>query len=374
MKKYLLFIYLLVNLTAEYYLFASISKVVFYITLALAIPICMSGWNVIRTEFRSCPYFLWWIVIYIIYQFLFGWNTLNLENVIYLVSKITTFLVILYCVGADHDFYFSKMNRLFGYIILVLMIVGFNMEFQGGRSYGFYNPNAGTSVAMLGASCFLFSEGKMKFQDKLALLFFIVCIFIGHSRNALVTLLILALFRFKMSPRLMIGGFLIVAVLVVFQSYGVELTAFDRMIDTFKGTELSNRDDERDAAIWMIQQHPWDGNGFNSKNYGEALALTEYGAHNGYLTILKMMGIIMGGAWLFVLFLALWHIKGLAFSDNLKVRRQMAIVIAIAVGAINEDFFVGVNQISTNMFFVSLCLILQYKDAYDRKKKEIRLS
>ena len=44
-------------------------------------------------------------------------------------------------------------------------------------------------------------------------------------------------------------------------------------------------------------------------------------------------------------------------SDDLAVRRHFAIVVAVLFGATNESFLTGVNQIITNLFFVSLMTI-----------------
>jgi hypothetical protein len=261
-----------------------------------------------------------------------------------------------------------------GFAIVALLLIGFNNTgFSGMRSFGFYNVNAGSAVAFLGASCFLFKDGKMKWMEMVALAFCLICIFIGHSRNTLAMLIILVLFRYKLSPKLLVAGLAMVSLLMIVQSFGYEVSAVDRLLGTIEGTVDMDRENQREATWWMIAQHPYDGNGFVSKNYGEASLLTELGAHNGYLTTIKQMGYIMGGGWFAVLFFAIWKIKDLILSSSLLVRRQVGIVIAILFAAMNEDFFIGVNQITTNMFFVSLCLLLIYKNQYYGKKK-IRVS
>ncbi len=57
MRKYLLLMFLLVNVTAEYFLLASISKIVFYIVLALSVFVCIGDVKVIRKGLKKCPFF-----------------------------------------------------------------------------------------------------------------------------------------------------------------------------------------------------------------------------------------------------------------------------------------------------------------------------
>lgn len=363
MRKYLLLMFLLVNMTAEYFLLASISKIVFYIVLALSVFVCSGDVKVIRKGLKKCPFFLWWAMLYIGYQFTVGLNTLNLENVIYVIAKIATFSILLCSIAVHYDYYFQKIYTPLGYIIGILLFVGFNyVSYSGVRSYGFFNPNAGCSIALIGASCFLFKDKKLNLVEKFILLFCIFCVVAGHSRNTLAMLLILMMFRYKVSPKFIATAlFFMFVIIMVLPVIGFELEAVNRMIGTFDGSISIDRENQREAARWMIEQHPWDGNGFNFVNYGYALSLTELGAHNGYLTTFEQMGCLFASIWFLVLLVCLWRIRKLYSVDDLNVKRHFALIVAVLFAAMNEDLFVGVNSFTTNLFYMSLAILSFYQ-------------
>lgn len=372
-SEYLLLLFLIVNMTAEYIMFASISKIVFYGVLALSVPICLMNAQTIRQGFKSCPYMLWWILIYIVYQVTVGSKYATTENLVYLVAKIATFCVMVLCIGKNHNFYFEKISKPMGFVILVLLLLGFNsMGLYGdSRSFGFYNGNAGCSIAMIGTACFLFKAGKYTNIEKICLLFCAACVLLGSSRNSLAMLGILIVMRYGASPKLILAGIVgLLAVVFVLPEMGFEVTSVNRLLGTFDGSVSIDRDDQREAARWMIEQHPWDGNGFNFANYGYALELTELGAHNGYLNMLEQMGYGFGGLWLGILALGVLRNLKLYKEDNLYVRKYLGIMLAILFGANQESYLSGVNQFTTNMLYVSMVILWMY--SY-RKKNNISI-
>lgn len=363
LRKYLLLLFLVVNLTAEYYLFSSISKVMFFTSLAIGLPICLYNYEIIWNSRKVAPCFIWWSIIYIIYQFTIGYKYNTLENYQYLIAKNVVFGIIMISISTHFDYYFKNLTKTMGYVIVFLLLIGFSYIAYGGtRSFGFYNPNAGCIIAAIGASCFLFQDEKLSHTDILCLLFCIMCVLIGHSRNSLGMLIVLFFFRYKLSGRLMIIGLLTILLLfVIIPMFDIDFLSVERLYGTLEGTVSLNRDLERKAAWWMIHQHPWDGNGFYFKNYGIALMFSELGAHNGYLTILEQMGYLFGGIWLCVLAKTVIPFFKLLTTEDLTVRRHLAIVTMLLISAMFEDLFVGVNMIATNIFFISLMALSEYK-------------
>ena len=301
-SEYMLLMFLIVNMTAENVMFASLSKVLFYCVLALSVPVCLLNIKTIKEGFRACPYMLLWILIYIVYQLSVGLQYATLDNLIYLVAKITTFSVMLLSIGKDFNLYMVRLSKPMGIIIVLLLLIGFNKVGNSGtHSFGFYNGNAGCAVAMIGAASFLFKNAKYALWEKFCLVFCLMCVLIGSSRNSLAMLAILVLFRYGASPKLIFAGIVgIIGIVFILPELGFETESVDRLLGTFDGTVSIDRENQREAARWMIEQHPWDGNGFNFQNYGYALDLTDLGAHNGYLNMLEQMGYGFGGLWLVV--------------------------------------------------------------------------
>lgn len=363
LRKYLLLLFLVVNLTAEYYLFSSISKVMFFTSLAVGLPICLLNYKIIWNSRKAAPCFILWGIIYIIYQFTIGYQYNSWENYQYLIAKIVVFGIIIISLSTNFDYYFKDITKTMGYVIVFLLVIGFGYIGYGGtHSYGFFNPNAGCIIAAIGASCFLFQDEKLSVTDILCLFFCIICVLIGQSRNSLGMLIVLVFFRYKPSVRLMAIGLLaILLVFVIFPIFDVDFLSVERLYGTLEGTVSLNRDLERKAAWWMIHQHPWDGNGFSFVNYGVALLFSELGAHNGYLTILEQMGFLFGGIWLCVLAKTVIPFLKLLTAEDLTVRRHLAIVTMLLISAMFEDLFVGVNSIATNIFFISLMALSEYK-------------
>lgn len=362
-SEYMLLMFLIVNMTAENVMFASLSKVLFYCVLALSVPVCLLNIKTIKEGFRACPYMLLWILIYIVYQLSVGLQYATLDNLIYLVAKITTFSVMLLSIGKDFNLYMVRLSKPMGIIIVLLLLIGFNKVGNSGtHSFGFYNGNAGCAVAMIGAASFLFKNAKYALWEKFCLVFCLMCVLIGSSRNSLAMLAILVLFRYGASPKLIFAGIVgIIGIVFILPELGFETESVDRLLGTFDGTVSIDRENQREAARWMIEQHPWDGNGFNFQNYGYALDLTDLGAHNGYLNMLEQMGYGFGGLWLVVLALGVYRNLMLYKEKNLYVRKYIAIMAAILFGANQESYLSGVNQFTTNMLYVSMAILWMYR-------------
>ena len=358
LKKYMLLFFLLANLTAEYAYLAAVSKYLFYGVLALSVPVCLVNFNAIGKGLKMCPYIGWLTAIYWIYQFTAGIDKINTDNLIYLIAKTATFFIILICISSNFEFYMKTSVKPLGYVITALLVLGYSyISYTGGRSFGFYNGNAGCAIAAIGASCFLFQSEKLKWYELLCLLFCIFCVVTGHSRNSLAILLILILFRYGISGKMVLVGMVgVIALVVATNVFELELESVDRLIGTVRGEVALDREREREAAIWMINQHKIDGNGFVSELYGEAASIAFLGAHNGYLSILKAMGYLFGGLWIAVVAIGCLKLLKIVKNSDLNVRRNIAIVFAILFAAFNEDFLPGVNQIVTNLFFVSFAI------------------
>ena len=270
------------------------------------------------------------------------------------------------CVTKNYNFYFQEMFKPLGYIITFLILIGWRYtNIIGVKTFGFYNPNAACAIGVIGLVCFLFKDINHNKLDIFCIIICSLCILIGGSRNSLAMMIIILLIRYNNSKNMIYMLGVLFMLFVIDQLTDINLLAIERTINTFQGTISLDREIQRKAALWMISQHPWDGNGFKFHNTGIASELTMLGSHNGYIDTVESMGYGFGGVWLIVLAFGIISILSLLREKNLTIRAHLAIVISILFAANQEAFLPGVNQFVTNMFFLSF--IVLSKCIYDRK-------
>lgn len=358
LKKYMLLLFLTANATAEYILFMSISKYMFYGVLALSIPFVLSK-NVLSWEaLKKCPAIYALSSVLIVYQFSLGFVGATSESWLYLVAKLATFGVMVLCIGEDFIFYFKKFVLKFSYVILALIILGWFVNSHGlsDRMYtfGYINRNVACTLASIGFAGFLFGKEHHSKFDLLGMSILFITILIGGSRNALAMSLIFMAIRYGMSFRLVfVMSVLGIVIVYLLPDMGISIDAFTRLTDTVSGELATDREVQRQGAMMMIEAKPWTGWGLGAKISGEALEVSHYGAHNGYLTFLMYMGYIFGGGFLTIIAVAvIKRLKLYKLHDN-YYNYHLAVIASVLFAANQEDYLVGVNQIATNMFFLS---------------------
>lgn len=376
LEKHLLLLFLIANATAEYVSLMFVSKYLFYAVLALSIPIIISK-NVFAKSIRTqCPQIYIMIAIYLIAQFLLQPDMINSQTLTYTIGKVVTFCILIFCVNHNFEYYFKQTIRPLSYLILGLLLVGWFIN-KGGIgvddyiTFGFANRNAACTLGSIGFAGFLFTSKKYSFKEYMFMSFLLITILIGGSRNALAMCLLFIIIKYGLSAKLVFASlFCMFLIVYVLPEFGLEAVALDRLEGTLSGAVSLDREDQREAAKWMIMQRPWTGWGYNHENIGYALKLTEYGAHNGYLTTVKNLGIPLG---VMLLVTILWtSLKNLRLYKlhNMEINYHLAVVVSILLAANFEDFLVGVNQITTNIFFLSFVVlnIYRYRYGYNNKR------
>lgn len=375
LEKQLLLLYLIANATAEYVSLMFVSKYLFYAVLVLSVPIIISN-NIFSLSIRrQCPQMYFMMAIYLIAQFVLQPDLINSQTLTYTIGKVVTFCIMMFCVSHNFEYYFKHTIRPLSYLILGLLLVGWfiNKGGIGGDNYitfGFANRNAACTLGSIGFAGFLFTSKKYSFKEYLFMAFLLITILIGGSRNALGMCFLFIIVRYGLSGKLVFASFAcFFTVVYVLPELGLEAVALDRIEGTLSGTVSLDREDQQEAAMWMIMQRPWTGWGYDHENIGYALALTEYGAHNGYLTTLKNLGIPLG---IMLLVTILWtSLKNLKLYKlhNMEVNYHLAVIVSILLAANFEDFLVGVNQITTNIFFLSFVVLIIYRYRYGYNNK-----
>lgn len=359
LRKYLLLLFLIANITAEYILFMSVSKYLFYAALGLSVFFLLSKKVISPSAVKSCPHIYALAGILIIYQLLFGMESFSYDSATYFVGKLATFGIMMLCISNNFEFYLKKSILPFSYIILALIVLGWFYHRTSSISssyfiFGFANRNAACAVSAIGFAGFLFAKGHHKKFDYLCMAILLFTILVGGSRNSLAMCILFVIIKYGLSMR-MVAVMSLSAILIIFvlPEMGIEISAFDRLIDTVTGNLASDREAQRQGAMMMIQDKPITGWGLASQIQGKALEISHYGAHNGYLTLIMYMGLPLGIAFIGTIALGVLKRFKLYKLHNNILNYHLAVMVSILFAANQEDYLVGVNQITTNIFFVS---------------------
>lgn len=362
LEKYLLLLFLIANMTSEYKLLAPASKVLFYAVLALSVPFLLRKEVFSAAARRKFPELSAMMLIYLIAQFVFQLDLLSVPNVLYTISKVAVFAILMLCIGNNFEYYFRKSLSVFPYVILGLVALGwvYNRVGELGQvSFGFVNRNVACTIATAGFAGFMFGNERLKIKELLFLALLFATVLYGGSRNALVMCILIVLVRYGLSFRIVMAGALsLFFMFFVLPEMGVEITALDRLLGTFDGTVSLDREEERAAAWEMIAARPWTGWGYSYANL--STIDLDMNAHNGYLTTIENLGwpcglLILG----YIIVGSLRRLK-LYFLKNRIVNYHLAIILSTLFGANQEDYLVGVNQCTTNLFFLSFAVLGVY--------------
>lgn len=364
LEKYLLLLFLIANMTSEYRLFASVSKVLFYVVLIFSVPYLLRSEVWSSQAKKRFPELSLFIMIYLFAQFFLQMDLFSQANLLYTISKCVVFAIMMLCITNNFEYYFKNSLNIFPYVILILVGLGWfynRIDSLGSLSFGFVNRNVACTLATAGFAGFLFRSEKLKKIEMLYVAFLFATVLYGGSRNALAMCILIAMVRYGLSFKIVfVGAVGAILITYIFPLMGIEVTAFDRLLGTINGTVSIDREDQREAAWYMISQRPWTGWGYLYSNVGEAAALTEFGAHNGYLNTIENLGWPCG---LLLLGSIIWgsfkRLK-LYFMQNNTINYHLAIVVSTLFGANQESYLIGVNQCTTNLFFMSFAVLGMY--------------
>lgn len=360
-KKYLLVFFLLINLTAEYVILMPISKAFFYVTLALGMFFMISPDVMSWKAYKSAAHLYLMGFIYVVYQFTVGYNYISQDSMLYLICKLVTFGIIVMCVNKKFSFYFEKFIIPFSYTIVVLIALGWivnKIDYAGNIAFGFANRNAASSMISIAFAGFLFGTDKIKKMHLVLMAFCLASMLVSGSRNSLVMCILFVLVRYGVSFKLIV--FMAVSLLFVtfvMPELGLRAVALERLLGTVSGNVSLDRENQRAAAMWMINQRPYEGWGFGAQMVGHARELSEMGSHNGYLDIIIYMGYPFGLTWIAVMVLGVLKRIKLYYARNRMLNFHIAVVISILFAANQEGYLTGVNQITTNLFFFSFTVL-----------------
>lgn len=376
LKKYILLFFLIENIMAQTQLIGELSQYLFYPFMCVGLYAFFTTefWNKQTIGKFHALYCL--MLVYIIYEFSFGIEYLNSKTLLYLIGKLSTFGIIILSLANNERYY--RTNAIFLLIVFSCSFLLYGLltgGHQGGRALaGYTNANTAGAIGALSVGMLIFymRDKRWKwFPPGLILLIGFYGVLAGGSRAGFLMLFMLVFLRFGFNIRTFaLGAILIALGLYLLPAIGVKTVGIERMVNTYKGIEKSNRNTERFATELMIAEKPWIGWGYEAENQGEAAKITKLGSHNGYLETIKQMGypcaiIFFGIILLKILeYLSLWHKK--RFSIDLF----FALTVILMVNANYESLFVGVHEYVTNIFFFALAMVSA--DIYYLKHKHLK--
>lgn len=363
LKKYMLLILLLANITAEYLLLTSISQIFFYSILSLSIFVFLLNSHDLSLSLRENPAIKGLILIYLIAQFLFQHDILTVDNILYTITKVVVFVIITLSVYSNYNFYLKKLPIILSYIIVILIAIGWfvnkTVEYDN-LVFGFANRNVACTLATTALAGFLFMREKIKVLDYVYMAFLLITILYGGSRNALAMCMLIVIMRYGFSFKIIVAGILFFGLITyLLPEFGMEATAYDRLVGTFDGSVAVDREEVREIAMKMIAMRPWSGWGYNYSI--PAYLGVNLGAHNGYLASIVNLGYPCGLAVLTIIVIGSLRRLRLYKVGNKALNYCLAIIISTLFAANQESYLVGVNQFTTNYFFVAFVVSGMYK-------------
>lgn len=366
LKKYILLIFLIENLLAQSPVGGSLQWL-FYIMLVAGAYLMITGGLFKPETFRKCRPLYLLGAVYIAYQFTLGFNTISTSTLIYLIAKVTTFVIIVVSVVDDWDFYARKVPFYFSIVVFFVLLFGLNnadtLNTTDRLELGFGNTNSTSSLSAFCVATVLFFWNR-----KHAILYTIIALvalysmLAGGGRNAILMLTIMLLIWTGLSvKRVFLAASLICLLMLTINVFSLNLAGVERLEATISGDAGTNRDIERLATQMMIDARPYTGWGFGATNVGAAADLSELGSHNGYLETIKFMGYPFAVLYFLILFCSVIPMLSYYRSRDMAIRYHLAIVLSHFAGALFEGLYVGVHEFSTNVIFYSLAVLTTYR-------------
>lgn len=379
--RYWIVLFFFANICAHSALLRFAANPLFFASMGLGVVVIVGNLlNIVRhnilTKAKFCTLFA---VFILLYQVFFGFSLIHAKSWTYFFSKITVCLAIAISVWSNYAYYKTIFLKILSITIALLLVYG-AIRYPGSAGsrvvFGLGNAN---TVGCLAAICFGIVLITDLFQKKYRLLLLFVSmgsLLLSGSRCAMgaavVAFIIKYGFRTKLVLALMMAYLIATIALPMLGVRGVGMERFTRSVAELNISE--GRDIERKATILMIEEAPISGHGLYAGQSKAARQISELGSHCGFLDILKMMGIPIGGALIVLMF---WQIAGLYFkfrkSHDSVCQAHLFIVVSVFLSTFFEGFIWGINEPPNTFLFIS-AVVLQLTSVKLHESQKIRLS
>jgi O-antigen ligase len=381
-------LYFIANLSAQFMPIHSMSGVLFYASMVLGALIILSKASIIfKKLYSQYSIAFWFCAILIFYQLTVGLTIDNDSKAIeYTIAKPISLLATVYFVMVSDATQLKRVLKIFAIVAGGMILYGiiFNPHpvvddtdttvAAYRQLFGFGNPN---SLGAIGAIVFgiAFLIGDMKKYLRYALIAIgLYAVLKSGSRGAMGICMVAFLIQYGLSQRMIIYFIGTVAIFTVYSRFsGTRFSGIERMTEATENESMfEGRANERAAAIFMIHESPWVGNGVYCAQSEGAKAISLLGSHNFYLDMLKWYGLPLGLLLLASMIIPLLKILRFYFKNKDGLTKcALFISVSVPIAANFEAYIWGVNQMITSAFFVGACIMqkLYYQDHHKPIKK-----
>lgn len=146
---------------------------------------------------------------------------------------------------------------------------------------------------------------------------------------------------------------------IILPMAGISSTGLNRFTESVENMDFSSsREGERKATLIMIAESPILGNGFDVEQSEKAKAVSGLGSHNGYLDIMKMIGIpysVFLFAFMAYYTCSVWRKFHKSACDYDRI--HLFVIISVLIAANFESYLWGINQVVTTLLFTSFAVL-----------------
>lgn len=363
--KYWAFAFILCQLGQQHMLLNSIGSMGSFFLLGLGALLLLinSGRVFDRKTVSSSPFIYSFVFIFILYQFTFGIFDLNEKTGIYLIAKVVCCLMIALSVQKDLSFYLQRLMPILAAVTSLLILLGFvhnNVIFEGRHTLGFCNANGLGAISSLCAGAMILDSSDRSKKKIAIILLCVLATFLSGSRASIGILCLTFVIKYGLNVKflaVLLAG--VLAWQIILPMAGISSTGLNRFTESVENMDFSSsREGERKATLIMIAESPILGNGFDVEQSEKAKAVSGLGPHNGYLDIMKMIGIpysIFLFAFMAYYTCSVWRKFHKSACDYDRI--HLFVIISVLIAANFESYLWGINQVVTTLLFTSFAVL-----------------
>ena len=366
--RYLAFIFLLNNLFFGFKDFNQLSENSFLIIMGFSLLLTIYSIKILKNVVfdKSFQIFFFLNFLNLIYYLFLEIG--DLESLKYLAARFVQFSIFSISVYLLQDDFANKFVKFLKFATIGSLLASLALKFPDfeTRYQGiFLNPNEFSIIMVIGFALILFTEKRTTINYSLMLLFLFVIVISG-SRSAIAGLgIAIITYILHHRSRNLLNIFFIVGSLLLFSFFGGQNNAIQRMLEF---DLLINRKYEYLYAIDTFLQKPLFGHGLKNYAYIDFSLIQfddvqiNFGAHNGYLSILVQYGAIFSTIFFSILIYYLnkiYRAKIEIFGENILQTKFLFFLITYAlVNGLFENTIIGINFLQTNLFWLTLAYFL----------------
>ena len=366
--KYIAFIFLLNNLFFGFKGLNQFSENSFLIIMVFSLFLTIYSIKILKNVVfdKSFQIFFFLNFLNLIYYLFLELG--DVESLNYLAARFVQFSIFSISIYLLKDDFANKFVKFLKFITVGSLLASLALKFPDfeSRYQGvFLNPNEFSIIMVIGFTLTLFNSKRTTINYLLMLMFLFVIVISG-SRSAIVGLGIAIIsYILHHGSRNLINIFFIIGSLLLFSFFGGQNNAIQRIIEF---DLLVNRKYEYLYAIDTFLQKPLFGHGLKNYAYIDFSLIQfddeqiNFGAHNGYLSILVQYGAIFSTIFFSILIyylIKIYSAKIEIFGENVLQTKFLFFLITYSlINGLFENTIIGINFLQTNLFWLTLAYFL----------------